>query len=372
MSFQRRTYEKAWQAIERRDVQELQRLIQRPLTERDGERARWLRMLVEQAADAGLEEAVTHLAALNPVEQQTLLAMAWVHGVQQGHSATAHALESKLGFPKPLRFHQAAKKQAWEVVTHLLDRGEVPTPTDAMTLFESLAKVAAFIPLPPEWPRLKSLVDDTPEQGLQHVLIVAMRAHDEDLLAQTLRRMSEGQIQNHLNLLLEEAAHHDCYAWAKSIHDASLLGLSEKSWGESVIMRAMDLGKWRFAEDAWRDHPQALAYFFGKGYASAARGSDLVASTQAQDHDSLGRRQRLLTLLFQGEQLDRVKDHVFEQISGPRRDAALTRLAQWVPETVRERWFQEEPVTFGQAIADFREKRAANTSSTARRPRIRA
>lgn len=374
MSFQKPTYEKARQAIAQHDVTALKRLIRRPLDDTRGQRVHWLSELVRLAALEGLGEAVTHLAALNPLAQGKLLARAWAHGFERGHRAMALTLEAHPGLSRDQRFRYACATHSWTAVGHLLEEKVTLDPVgqalQARLLFEALAACHPANQVNAHLARFLPLADQVPEDAVGCVVTMAMRAQDDALLARTLARMNTVTLQNALKGLMDEAVYHDRYDWAHQVHDAAVLGMSEKTWGEEVIPRAFGLERLRVVEDALNDRPVAQRHFLAQGYMTVAKAVELVeAKNWHQDRDGLALRRRLLLRFFHDDQLDAVKDLIRDSLHGPRRDVALTRLAEWAPDAVRQRWLHEEPTTFAYLISQMRQDHGSTVTVEPPNPR---
>ena len=85
-------------------------------------------------------------------------------------------------------------------------------------------------------------------------------------------------------------------------------------------------------------------------------------------------RIRLLRQVYPDDTVDHVRAQIEASSFQGERDVYLNRLALWVPDAVRDRWFAEAPVTFAQAIAVVRSAQATRDSHRPgqHRTRVRA
>lgn len=372
MSFQKTTYERAKAALDQGDARRLKRLIRNPVADDKGQRRAWLHDLVHRAARKGSLEAVTHLASLGGLRHRTLLATGWAVAAEHAQQDVVRGLEAMPGFPLDLRFRKACQERTWGAVRHLLEGGHVPTENDRRILFE---KLAAEHPSQGDTDRLNRLLplgDEAPKSALPDVLVVAMRVADEDVLVRTLGRAAPDDLfQAALPRLIEEARHHDHYDWANLMEKAAGRGLTGQHWGDTLLCQAVVLGRLRFVDDALTDRPDVLEYLQRGGNAAVAMGYQLVARQPDDPDENSERRVRLLHALFPHHRLNAVRNRIQTMASVGERDALLTRLALMAPDEVRERWFEQEPITFARAIATWRDAQPAPSLPNTRRPRQR-
>lgn len=376
MSFQQSTYEKALQAIAHDDVAGLKRLISKEVDD-DGVRHRSrMRELVRQAAERGLGEAVEHLASRVVLREDHYRQQAWVNAIEAGQTNLADAIFYAGGrtvprFPARARFNLACREHAWAAAQHLVEVERYPPDdTDLMIVFSEMRDAPVDDAVRTAWAPWRTWGQRVGPDSLDDVLIVAMRRGDETLFADALTRINMDCLDPEAGALLDQARQSDRYDWAKALDQRRTRGWSDGDWVEGVIAPAVTGGQLRFVEDALEDRP-SLVNKIRQGHGAAQfLGYRLVVLAQDDDEPELQVVQRrLLNRMYPGELLTLVRDQI-EATNDPQ-GQALNRLALWAPEAVRDRWLQEEPVTFGPAIAVMREAQASSSSATARAHRGR-
>lgn len=378
MGLKRTTYEKAQQAIAGGDLAALQRLIAKDVLDEGPQRRRWMDDLVRQAARLGYAEMVTHLAQRAVLREDFCYQLAWAVALEAGQHDLAQGLLFAGGrtvprFTGATRFTHACREHAWAAVSHLIDHEHhVPSDVDVSILFHELSTLEPESPCPE---RLLSLGYRAPSESLGDVLLVAMRAHRDRLFTETLARIDPSHLDFNMGTLLAQAVVSDRYDWARQLDQALQSPWTDYSWIDGVVNPALDAHRLGFIQEALADRP-SLARHLQKHLTGCGPGKFfgcrlITWASDDQDPVLLDRGRQILRQVYPDDALDHVRAQVAGTLFQP--EAALNRLAQWAPASVRDRWLIEDPVLFAPTLAAVR---AAATDETPRpattRPRRRA
>lgn len=395
-------YAQALDALTQGDLERLKRVLKTPV--KDSQRAQLLclKQLVKEAASWGQEEAVHHLLSLSPPPtikrmgdraMGPVLADAWVAAHEAGQHSFAACLLSRL---PPLsgdaledqlrdRFERAYEAHAWKAVGAVLDQGHQP---DTSSCWQAMQ----WMDRGPNEQRadaqtvLRRLVKLMPATALSWAAITALKVGDDETFHRCLAQAPSAKVIEDRAALLQEAVRAGRQDLVEQViqhtgsHDDGLtlvnlvlkptIQLNQPGLAHALLDRQPKVIEFLHLREQWRE--TALV-----GWLMTHQWVDNHKQAVTMDDPAW---HRMFARVCPPAHVQAVRESIEQRLrredQSDERQRHLNRLALWVEPEVRERWFQDEPVTFAEAIAEHRAAQTLQTAhpavAAARKPRVRA
>lgn len=394
MSFQQATHDKARRAISEGNVALLKSLIKRPVQSTSHSRLTWLKTLVTDAAKAGLSDAVDHLLALSPGHTSTgpRVVDAWVAAQEAGHQELAEQLKARLpNDPNDTRtwqnthgwFSTAVEASAWHVALKLMNEGYEPASGQVAYALKRLGGARAEVRHPAAGPLLRQLIPVAIPGALAWATVVALRCSDDDSFNACLARAERKDLIKESVELAESALQADRFDLFERVTAHLGQTRTDQELAESALDRALVSHRFQFMADVIAGRPGVKAWLQSHDETAVSLSRQLLLQVDGPVHEAVQDqvRRTLFGHFCSDGQADKVKADLEQRYRTPGAKAglhqALNTMAVWVSPDIRERWFENEPVTFAESIAWTRSQTTLGhhdepQGAPRRKPRVRA